>query len=579
MKKFIIVLTALTAGFVFAQEKTVSNFAILGKISIEADADMVKIIIPIEKGKVNVKPLKLTDNRLLIDLFPAAIIGKREKIEKQDSPVKEIEISQFQDKPTKTVRIVARCTKPCGYQINEDAAKIVFSVFPEGKDAPAKIAPVKAAQTVKSSSYNKSYNLSSTVKMSGEQLIDSESSDKKEESFQIKGGTKGDVDQIVAYVNSSNADLPSFLYNICAEAGFNLVLSNSVIGTIPSIKLKNVTLGKILDLVLKPNGYTYKVEENIIRVATPAELKAEEENALLFTRTYVLNFAKSAEVQASIAPFLSGKGRVMADVRTNTIIVTDIDIKLAVISELIRKLDSKTSQVSIAAKLVDLKRDISDSLGISWDVRGGGTDTGLGGSMYGAADNVVGRVTVSPPGSAISAGAFQFGFAGSTALFARIDGLVKTGNAKLLANPKITVLDNKTATMNISQSYSYLSAFNAQTGVGTYSSIDAGVSLKVTPQINQNGWVTLEVTPTVGSVVEAGPPPVVDSRSTTTTVLVKDGDTLVIGGMIRDDDIETINKVPILSDIPLIGSFLFSSKVTSKTQRELVVFVTPQIVK
>jgi type II secretory pathway component GspD/PulD (secretin) len=269
----------------------------------------------------------------------------------------------------------------------------------------------------------------------------------------------------------------------------------------------------------------------------------------------------------------------MADVRTNTIIVTDIDIKLAVISELIRKLDSKTSQVSIAAKLVDLKRDISDSLGISWDVRGGGTDTGLGGSMYGAADNVVGRVTVSPPGSAISAGAFQFGFAGSTALFARIDGLVKTGNAKLLANPKITVLDNKTATMNISQSYSYLSAFNAQTGVGTYSSIDAGVSLKVTPQINQNGWVTLEVTPTVGSVVEAGPPPVVDSRSTTTTVLVKDGDTLVIGGMIRDDDIETINKVPILSDIPLIGSFLFSSKVTTKTQRELVVFVTPQIVK
>ena len=133
--------------------------------------------------------------------------------------------------------------------------------------------------------------------------------------------------------------------------------------------------------------------------------------------------------------------------------------------------------------------------------------------------------------------------------------------------------------MNISQAYTYLSSYNNQTGISSYSSVDAGVSLQVLPQINRNGFITLQVQPQVSSIVSAGPPPVVDSRSANTTVLVKDGETLIIGGMIREDEVVTSAKVPILGDIPLLGPLLFQSKDVQKTKRNLMVFITPKIIE
>ena len=134
-------------------------------------------------------------------------------------------------------------------------------------------------------------------------------------------------------------------------------------------------------------------------------------------------------------------------------------------------------------------------------------------------------------------------------------------------------------TINISQAYPYLSSYNQSTGVASYSSVDAGVTLSVTPQVNRNGFITLQVIPTVSSVVNPGPPPVVDSRTASTTVLVRDGETLVIGGMLRDDETITTAKVPILGDIPLLGALLFQSRYTKVTKRDLVVLITPRILE
>ncbi|MFH1074228.1 MAG: secretin N-terminal domain-containing protein, partial [Candidatus Firestonebacteria bacterium] len=319
-------------------------------------------------------------------------------------------------------------------------------------------------------------------------------------------------------------------------------------------------------------------------VATPSELKAEEESAIVETRYFVINFAKAAELQASITPFMSGSGKIQSDARTNTLIITDITSKMETFANLIESLDTKTAQVNIEAKLVDLKVESEDKLGIRWDIETGstaGVGSGLMTDLYpGTANTTQLKASISPPTtSAAKAGQFQFGIAGNTSFWIALDALVKNNDANLIANPRITTVDNKTATINITQAYTYTSGFNAQTGVTTYASVDAGVTLEVTPQINRNDYVTLQVKPMVSSIVSAGPPPVVDSRTANTQVLIKDGDTFVIGGLIREDEVVTIHKVPILGDIPLLGSILFQNKTVGKTKRDLVVFMTPHIIR
>ncbi len=431
----------------------------------------------------------------------------------------------------------------------------------------------------------KPVSLQESTKKIGEMVASSEELDKTDQ-FALQKGTmrKGDLDQIVPYVSLTNADLTTFLNTILAEAGFNLVTSRSVAGTIPSIQLKSVSLRKILDLVLKQNGFSYKADGNILRVATPAELKAEEESALVETRYFSIRFAKAADLQTSISPFLSGNGKIQSDPRTNTIIITDITSKMDTFATLISSLDTKTPQVNIEAKLIDLKVDVEDKLGIRWDVETGST-TGQGSGLMtdiypGTANTTQTKMSVSPPDTSnAKAGQFQFGIAGATSFWVSLDALIATNDANLLANPRITTLDNKMATIDITQAYSYVSGFNAQTGVTTYASVNAGVTLQVTPQVNNDEYITLQVLPTVSSVVSAGPPPIIDSRTANTQVMIKDGDTFVIGGLIREDEVVTVNKVPLFGDIPLIGPLLFQNKTVTKTKRDLVVFMTPHIIK
>ncbi|MCX5777169.1 MAG: hypothetical protein NTX32_06050 [Candidatus Firestonebacteria bacterium] len=584
MKKIAMMIMFILCTFAFALDEK-GGYAVIENVSVDGSVEAALITIFVADNsellkdtKIVLEPAKDAQSagkyNLIIDLMPAVLSGSAFEKQVKGSIVTSVKVSQLSAKPQKTTRVVLTTTAKCDFQKEIFSTKVLVTVIKQTEQVI-----IGKKVLLKPVSHE-----DSTKKM-GEQVASSQETDKSEQ-FALRKGSmkKGDLDQIVPYIALTNADLNTFLNTIVSEAGFNLVTSRSVGGNIPSIHLKNVSLKKILDLTLKQNGFAYKVEGNIIRVATPVEMKTEEDSGILETRYFGINFAKASELQGSIAPFLSSSGKIQADSRTNTLIITDLTSKMDMFSNLIISLDTKTAQVNIEAKLVDLKVESEDKLGIRWDFETGGTSgvgSGLMTDIYpGVANTTQLKASISPPttGSA-KAGQFQFGIAGNNSFWIALDALIKTNDANLIANPRITTVDNKMATINISQAYSYVSGFNAQTGVTTYASIDAGVTLEVTPQINRNDYVTLQVKPTVSSIVSPGPPPVVDTRTASTQVLIKDGDTFVIGGLIREDEVVTIHKVPILGDIPLLGALLFQNKTVGKTKRDLVVFMTPHIIR
>ncbi len=579
MIKLIGLLGVCLAGAVFAQDP-----AQLGKISASGDMKEVKIEVPLKSGDAVVRavsPSKSGEN-ILLDVVPAVLSGAGEEAPVYGMLVTKIKSEQY-DKSV--VRYTLTTSVRCDFTVLSAKGSVGLSLKPASAVTPApKQAAVKepAAKPAQAKPVEDSAgSMDKVAQVTGDEVAKTES--KSSDSELVFGhviGKKGNIDQLVEHINILNADLPSLLNMLCTEAGFNLVTSKSISGTIPSIQLSNVTLRKVLDLILKQNGYAYEIEGNIIRIATPAEINTETESALLETRTYGLSFAKAAIVSGTIQPFLSSKGKIQADARTNALIVTDISKKQEEVAGLVKKLDEKTAQVSIEAKLLDINYTAEQNLGIRWDVQGGGQTSPIGTDIYPPGGNSVFRGTVAPAQATTSnSGSLQFGVAGATNFWASLNMLIQNNEANVKASPRITTLDNTTATMNISQAYPYLASYNQSTGVASYSSVDAGVTLSVTPQVNRNGFITLQVIPTVSSVVNPGPPPVVDSRTASTTVLVKDGETLVIGGMLRDDETKVVAKVPILGDIPLLGPLLFSSTYTKTTKRDLVVLITPRILE
>lgn len=551
-------------GLAFAQ----GNPATLGTPGLSGDMKIAKLVVSFDKGE-GVGKITKNKNIILLDIVPATLSAAGQETPFANMLVSKIKTEQYD----KTVaRITLTCVKECDYTISNEKNRIMLTL---------KIAAVAAVKEAVKKTPDTSASMEKIANAATEAVAKSEtSSGTSEFGMGNLRGRKGNIDQMVDHINTLNADLPSLLNMLCSEAGFNLITSKSVAGTIPSIQLNNVSLKKILDLILKQNGFTYKVEGNIIRVATAAEMKMETEDSLIETRSFPISFAKATILMGTVTPMLSSVGKIQADARTNSLLVTDISLKLDEVAEILRKLDTQTKQVQIEAKLVDVKCETEDKLGIRWDLESGGLTAPTGSDIYPPAGNLVYRGSVAPPQtSAARAGSLQFGIAGSTTFWISLEALIKNNDANLLANPRITTLDNVSATMNISQAYTYLSSYNNQTGISSYSSVDAGVSLQVLPQINRNGFITLQVQPQVSSIVSAGPPPVVDSRSANTTVLVKDGETLIIGGMIREDEVVTSAKVPILGDIPLLGPLLFQSKDVQKTKRNLMVFITPKIIE
>jgi len=379
--------------------------------------------------------------------------------------------------------------------------------------------------------------------------------------------------QQIITVEYKDADLVSVLRSLALTYRLNLLTGPDIKGKV-TINLQEITVEKALEAILKANGLLYSLKEGVIYVTSG-------DPSLVDTKTEViqLKYLTATQAQNMSRKMLSPKGDMKINESANNMIVTDFEDNIGKIRKLIEEVDTAPKQVLIEAKILDISSSDLKSLGVTWNV-----DYSPGGGLFGrdsrVAEELNAGVSLPTTSSSLTSGQMvltALSVKGAT-LTATIDALVRDGKAHLLASPSIAVINGQEARIVIGERFPYKERTQTTSGTTeTTKFVDIGTSLKVNPQINDDGYITLSLHPEVSSLVsalDAGPR--VATREADTTVRIKEGETLVIGGLIRQTDNQTIDRIPILGSIPIFGR-LFSRVDKDVEQTELAVFITPRI--
>jgi type IV pilus assembly protein PilQ len=411
-------------------------------------------------------------------------------------------------------------------------------------------------------------------------------------------------------VNLKDVDLRDFFRLIHEISGLNVVVDPAVKGNL-TIVLDDVPWDQALDIVLKNNDLDKQLDGNVLRVATKDTLKKEAEQsrdlakaqaeaADVVTTTRVLSYAKASELVATLKKFLSSRGDVLADSRSNTLIIRDIPSVLPVLDNLIRQLDRKSQQVEIEARVVAANRTFSREIGTQLgfaaatpnarNVWGGAGGVGTSPIIHNfppqpAPPVIVGSGTnsgsiplntnlgVGAPTSGIS---YSFSAANFT-LDLIITAAEDRGVGKLLSKPKVITQNNQKATVKQGTKIPVQTIVNNTVSVQF---VDAVLQLEVTPQITADGTVFMDVTVTNDQIDQAIPRvqgiPAIDTQSAETKVLINDGGTVVIGGIIVTNQQTDVKQVPLFGSLPVVGNLFKHTTVSSQAQ-ELLFFLTPRI--
>jgi type IV pilus assembly protein PilQ len=415
-------------------------------------------------------------------------------------------------------------------------------------------------------------------------------------------------------VNLKDVDLRDFFRLIHEISGLNVVLDPAVKGTL-TIVLDEVPWDQALDIVLQNNGLDKQLNGNVLRIATRNTLKTEAETQRDLekaqaeaisptTTTRVLSYAKASTLATTLKKFLTARGDIIADDRSNQLIIRDIPSVFPVIDNLIRQLDRKSQQVEIEARVISASRSFASDIGTELGFAGtttSGRDIYSGAPQVGVSPGPVNTVPVPPliatptntaaggPQSGIplatSLGAgvptSGFGFSHRSPNFA-IDFFITAaeskGVGKLLSKPRIVTQNNEKAVIKQGVKLPIQTTINNTISVQF---IDAVLQLEVTPQITAEGTIFMDVL-VENTQIDQGIPrvqgiPALDTQSAQTKVLVPDGGTVVIGGIIVSTQNTNIQDVPIVGSLPLIGNLFKRTTITIQSQ-ELLFFLTPRII-
>jgi type IV pilus assembly protein PilQ len=375
-------------------------------------------------------------------------------------------------------------------------------------------------------------------------------------------------------------------------SGINFVLDPSVDGRV-TIVVDNVPWDQTLDLILKNNGLDKVLEGNVIRIASTEKLAAEaaqrkqlkeakelEVEPITITRT--LSYAKSKDVERVIREggVLSQRGKVIVDERTNTLIISDIPKKVDPLDQLISTLDSETPQVMIEARIVETSRDFSRDLGVVWGFAAvadasRGTSTGLPFPNQASV-----RYGLNLPGDGGASNlAFKFGnILDSFTLDVALNTLESEGRGRVLSAPKIATQNNERAEIEQGTRIPVVNTTATEINVEF---VSASLRLEVTPQITAEGTIILDVVVENNSpdfVNTVGEVPPINTQRAQTKVLITDGGTTVIGGIFQVNEGQNEVGVPWFRKVPLFG-WLFKTQNITRQNRELLIFLTPKILK
>jgi type IV pilus assembly protein PilQ len=406
-----------------------------------------------------------------------------------------------------------------------------------------------------------------------------------------------------------DADLRDVILFLADFAGLNVIFDPEVRGTV-TCNLQEVPWDQALEIVLRQNKMGKVIEGNVLRIAPVASLSREDEDLRKLkeskelagpvqVKTITLSYSKARDVQSLLKSKLSRSGEIVIDERTNTLIISEVRDRMELLEKLIGVLDTPTPQVSIEARIVEATSTFIRNLGIQWGYKGiidpfygnqtsiqfpnkiladgsmipqGIVTKGIGGPLGGYAVNL--------PAPAFNT-AIGFSFANVLDTF-RLDvalsGLETSGNGRIISSPKVTTQNNQAAEIVQGRQIPVQTVANFTV---TTRYVNAALELRATPQITAEGTIIMNIeiqnnAADFANLVNGIPP--ITTQSAKTTVMVPDGGTTVIGGIYRTEDSVTRDRVPYLHSIPVLGA-LFRSFARTRQNRELLIFITPRIIK
>ena len=409
-----------------------------------------------------------------------------------------------------------------------------------------------------------------------------------------------------------DADIKDVLRAVGQAANLNMVVSDAVSGQV-SMSLKDVDIWVALESILRTKGLTYVREGNIVRVLAVTDARDED----METRVFPLGYANGKDALGVVEKIKSDKAKVSLDPRTNSLVVKDLSLNIDRMERLLKNLDSRIPQVMIEAKIVEVSSNYAREIGVQWGgqststsgrgttVISGGT-TGVGGTGVSSIPAIGGTTffpqtgDIGPSGNAFivnlpaavgkgAGGALGISFGklgGKLSLDLQLSAMQTTGNGKILSNPKVLTLNTKEAKISSGTDIPVQTISSTATGAGGSTTtggvqtISANLSLSAIPTITNDNRIVMVIKvekaePDFSRVVTGIP--TITRRSADAQLVVNNGETVVLGGILIKSEGESESGIPLLSKIPLIG-WLFKNKGRTADKRELMIFITPRIV-
>ncbi len=601
------------------------------KIEVRPEGSQVTVVV-VGDGRLFPHAKMLDETRLIVD-FPAVASALRHSVVRADHQLlKKIRVGYHADK----VRLVFDVLDHPLFSVSPKGNEVLVTLRPAGQDnaltygTQSKLIPAASSVAEQEvGSFSGSEPISRGVRrgtrvvgvgqtkfrvQSVQMAADGTSVEKDSRPDDIVAGQTRFVGRRIS-LDFQQADITNILRLIAEVSGFNIVVGEGVKAKV-TMKLVSVPWDQALDMLLKMNGLGMIRQGTIVWVDSLANIaKQQDEEARakdsktkaeeLVDRLFYIKNVQAQELQTSLRQYLSPRGVMNVSQGSNALIVRDTETKLAIMKQLVDGLDLEVPQVQIEARIVQADTVYARGLGIQWGVK----DSNFGTNNFSLVGNVTGPfANASGLGSSAASGAtitrdflvnlpaqvgglpavpaigWTFGkIADGFGLDMRLSAGELLGLTKVIAAPKITTLDKREA--KISQGESI--PFQTTSLQGTQTTfVDANLELNVTPQITSRDpkevgkTILLKVRATRNAVGARSNPagPSIDRREATTQVIVRDGETMVIGGVFVDTQNNNVQGVPYLSRIPVLG-WLFKNKSESVSKQELLIFLTPSIVK
>lgn len=529
-----------------------ANQVVLEAITTKVESSQFKVILQLS-GQVKTRDFVIADPepKLVIDLYNTRHAAALKNLKIDLAPILRLRSAQYKIAPQLVTRVVLDLSGKPAYEIKpladglEIAVKLDQTTVPDSATAAAE-PPVE------------------TIPVTSPEPVTPEP---------ISIPTPEPVAQVPVDPNApklfsfdfENAEVKDVLYALGLKKGINIMIDEDVTGQI-TISLNDISFEDSLDTILKIKNLSMtKISDQVIRIS-------KKEKADLVTTFVQLKFGRAEDTAPMLSPLLSTKGNIQVDKRTNSLLITDALNNIQVITDTIAKMDLKPNVVEIKAEIVEVDTNALRELGINWTATKGNTAPTTTGTTYTASQSL-GNLSINL-GTVIN----------QVQVNATLSMLGSKGKSKLLSSPSITTVDNQPAKIIIGDKVPYEKKTISSSAAGetatesTIEFLDVGIKLEVTPTININRQITMKIRPEVSTYTPSALGPIVHTREAETTIMVNNGQTIVIGGLMSENDNDTVQAVPFVGDIPILG-WLFKKTSKSNDKTELLIFITPRLLE